>query len=168
VAAAVSAITGAVKGVVTLWEQFFPPAPPVSATIVPLENVVLNQRFRQHLRAHPEAAPGRTFTAAQQDTNGVVYTIKLHLEGLEGETATLSWRTFDGNTKQPLPQPPWVPDAEQLRPRSDDVRLTREIWVAIPLRGESLFVRFTVTRRGTPPDVIEQADSRPPIPIAQG
>jgi hypothetical protein len=144
VVAAVSAVIGLVLGLLALWDRIHQPTESIGATIDVLERPLLNQTLGQFLRAHPGAFDG-SFSSARRGSNGVVYTVRIGLKGLEDKEANVAWTQLDGSTSEVLPVPSWVPRRMPLAAESDDDELTRDVWVPIPRRGDSMVVRFRVT-----------------------
>ena len=103
-----------------------------------------------HGRLHP--ADGKT---ADKSANGYVYSVPIGMTGLGGKSATLSWAVQDQNGR-PLPVPSWTPRSVRIPAASNSYNTTEEIWVSVPLRGDSWKVVFTLRYRSTQ----EQAQSQ--------
>lgn len=104
----IAAATGAIQLVRMLRDD----GPPVAAKITPTADFEPDVRWRAYQAQHPELQPG---TGAVDAQYGVVFTVSVKLDGLEGEKVALRWRPLDPSGVE-LPTPPWVARALSLRP----------------------------------------------------
>jgi hypothetical protein len=94
---------------------------------------------------------------ADKSANGYVFSVPVVLRGLGGKSATLSW-TVQNLQGAPLPVPSWTPRSTPIPAASNNYETTEEIWVSVPLKGDSWIVVFTLRYRSTQEQAKSQAE----------
>jgi hypothetical protein len=138
---ALGAIVGLALGVLQLIDILSDDGPPIDATIKASESYEPDVQWGDFHQAHPEVADG-PFSSEQRRQLGVIFTLKLSIQGLKGEEGVLRWRIRDQDGA-PVSAPAWVPDALPIRPEQDVERLTQPVWVPLPDAVDEFFAEFT-------------------------
>ena len=63
--------------------------------------------------------------------------------GLGRKCAVRFW-AYEGQTRRELPLPSWTPRSVAIVPKADEFATDPDIWVPIPLQGDSFYARFDV------------------------
>lgn len=125
--AAVGAMLGLLTNVLDLRDRLLRDAP-AAVTMTIGRDPQVNIWADRWAERHPSAfGPGMV-----PEHLGVVYSVQLRAEGLEGETATLRWYVRDDFTRQAVEPVPWAPTTMPFEPDGDPWQDTVDVFVAIP------------------------------------
>lgn len=141
----IAAATGAIQLVRMLRDD----GPPVAAKITPTADFEPDVRWRAYQAQHPELQPG---TGAVDAQYGVVFTVSVKLDGLEGEKVALRWRPLDPSGVGAADPALGRTRALAAPDEDSDWRVTRRVWApqppAVAATGWSSTSRTRKARQG--------------------
>jgi hypothetical protein len=90
---------------------------------------------------------------------GYVFTVRVRLQGHQGELLPLRWTVVDTKTLEHLSGPTYNQTAVKFKPQGQDHARTWPIWVPAPDRRGTFFLRTTLVDEKRQP--LDEADSQP-------
>jgi hypothetical protein len=145
VIAGLTAIVTLSAGSLELKDRIFPPGTAVDATVTPTGEVGADVTWRKALSDNPELGSG-SYTPAELETNGALFTVKLNVKGESGKTGHLEWRLLSDAVELELPS--WVPRSIPVSPSTDEHEVAQRVWSPLPRGVVEFTPEFTYVDSG--------------------
>jgi len=147
-AGAVTAVVGSILAVLALTTWFFPwlSREPPSETSAEIAQVSRDPNVALRAYLAREGRPTDGYTPSALREAGNVFTVRLELKGLQGRSLPLRWSMFDADSRTALRAKAFDNRlGATLRPTrsvAEGERGAVRVWVPLPARSGSFFVRF--------------------------
>jgi hypothetical protein len=106
-----------------------------------------------------ERSAGREPKPADAQVVGNVFSVRVRLQGYDGSDLPLRWVVYDAGTRSRVPGPDWEQTGLTFRPRNDDQAGRGRLWVPIPPKSGTYFVRLTL--QDGEGQILDERDSDP-------